>query len=193
MTFSLLKTIRLLSSTLVPIVFVTVEVTACSTLNAQPKFHQSSSRMVVESSTTSAQLTPQNSCPINETTTQESQASQVICNYYDAINHQDYARAYAYWSNNGSASHQTFQQFKRGFANTASVEVEIGTLGSIEGAVGSLYIEIPVISRAKTVTGNTQQFRGNYVLRRVNDVPGSTLDSRMWHLYSAHITKVNSN
>ncbi|HEY9827993.1 MAG TPA: hypothetical protein V6D19_21355, partial [Stenomitos sp.] len=51
-----------------------------------------------------------------------------------------------------------------------------------------LYIEIPVTVTAVTTDGTSQRFRGSYVLRRVNDVPGSTPEQRKWHLYSANLT-----
>lgn len=121
----------------------------------------------------------------------QQQAAQVIRHYYDAINQKDYESAYADWSANGTANQQSFEQFKQGFADTASVKVEIGEPGRINGAVGSLYVEVPVTITATTVNGTTQHFTGSYALKRINDVPGSTPEQRMWHLYSAKITPVN--
>ncbi len=118
-------------------------------------------------------------------------AVQVIRNYYSAIDRRDYEQAYSVWEGSGAASHQSFEQFKQSFANTASTAVTVGEPGRLEGAVGSTYIEIPVTVTAVTKNGTRQQFRGSYVLRRVNDVPGSTPQQRRWHLYSAHITQVN--
>lgn len=117
-------------------------------------------------------------------------AVQTIQNYYSAINRQDYRQAYLLWDREGAASQQSFEQFKQGFANTASTTVTVGEPGRVEGAAGSLYIEIPVTITAVTENGTQQQFRGSYVLRRVNSVPGSTLEEQQWHLYSAHITQV---
>jgi hypothetical protein len=119
-------------------------------------------------------------------------AIQVVRNYYDAINHQDYRRAYEDWANHGAASNQSFDQFKQGFADTASVSVEIGEPGRVEGAAGSLYIEVPVTITATTVSGSTQRFKGSYNLRRVNNIPGATLNDRTWHLYSANIVKASA-
>lgn len=121
----------------------------------------------------------------------QQQAAQVIRHYYDAINQKDYKRAYADWADNGTASQQSFEQFKQGFADTASVKVNIGEPGRINGAVGSLYVEVPVTITATTINGTTQHFTGSYTLKRINDVPGSTPEQQMWHLYSAKITPVN--
>lgn len=127
----------------------------------------------------------------NDENSQQQQAAQVIRHYYDAINQKDYERAYADWAANGTGSQQSFEQFKKGFTDTASVKVEIGEPGSINGAVGSLYVEIPVTITATTVNGTTQHFTGSYTLKRINDVPGSTPEQRIWHLYSAKITPVH--
>ncbi|MEH1914320.1 hypothetical protein [Nostoc sp.] len=43
---------------------------------------------------------------------------------------------------------------------------------------------------AVATNGTPQRFRGSYVLRRVNNVPGSTPEQQRWHLYSAKITQV---
>ena len=119
------------------------------------------------------------------------QAVRVIDRYYSAIARRDYKQAYSAWEGNGVASKQSFEQFERGFANTASVTVEIAKPGRLEGAAGSIYIEIPVKIAAIATNGTPQRFRGSYVLRRVNNVPGSTLEQLQWHLYSAKITQVS--
>lgn len=121
----------------------------------------------------------------------QQQAVQVIRNYYNAITRRDYQQAYSAWDRDGAASQQSFKQFKQGFANTKSTAVQVGEPGQLDGAAGSSYIKIPVTVTAVTKDGTQQRFRGNYVLRRVNDVPGSTLEQRKWHLYSANLTQVN--
>ena len=127
----------------------------------------------------------------DRTTLEQQKAAEVIRHYYNAINRKNYKDAYADWAGRGAASGQSFEQFKKGFANTASVKVNIGQPGSINGAVGSLYIEIPVTITATTVNRKTQRFTGSYTLKRINDVPGSTPEQRKWHLYSAKITSVS--
>ncbi|HEY9640562.1 MAG TPA: hypothetical protein V6C57_08760 [Coleofasciculaceae cyanobacterium] len=118
-------------------------------------------------------------------------AVQVIQDYYNAIAHRNYKQAYLAWDGEGAASQQSFEQFKQGFADTASTAVAVGEPGRLDGAAGSSYIEIPVTVTATTTAGTQQRFRGSYVLRRVNDVPGSTVEQRQWHLYSANITPVS--
>jgi hypothetical protein len=113
----------------------------------------------------------------------------VVRAYYDAIDRGDYARAYRLWGNDGAASRQTFEEFRGGFAETASVEVETGRPGRIEGAAGSRYIEIPVSIAAVKRDGTKQRFEGTYVLRRTV-VDGATEEQRTWHLDSARINAV---
>jgi hypothetical protein len=121
----------------------------------------------------------------------QQEAVQVIRGYYRAIAQRNYQQAYSAWEGDGAASQQSFEQFRQGFANTACVAVEVGVPGQLNGAAGSSYIEIPVTVTAITKDGTPQRFHGSYVLRRVNNVPGSTPEQRRWHLYSANITPIN--
>jgi len=118
-------------------------------------------------------------------------AAAVIDDYYAAIRARDYERAYRSWSSGGAASKQSFEEFRNGFADTATVDVRTGTPSRIEPAAGSRYIEIPVEITAKTTGGETQRFRGKYVLRRTV-VDGSTAEQRRWHIESAEIARVTS-
>ncbi len=63
-------------------------------------------------------------------------AVSVIREYYAAINAHDYRNAYELWSGKGEASSQTFADFTNGFAETASVSLNVGKPGVIEGAAG---------------------------------------------------------
>jgi hypothetical protein len=116
-------------------------------------------------------------------------AVAVIDAYYAAINRRDYDRAYRYWSGEGSASGQSLEQFTKGFADTAAVELRTGTPGRIDPAAGSRYVEIPIEITATTTVGKTQRFRGHYVLRR-SVVDGATVEQRQWHIASAKISRV---
>ena len=128
---------------------------------------------------------------IASTTPIQQAAVKAIRDYYDAISNRDYRQAYSAWDRNGAASQQSFEQFKQGFINTSSVTVEVGAPGRLDGAAGSSYIEVPVMVSATTTTGTSQQFRGSYILRRVNGISGSAPDQCGWHLYSANLAQVN--
>lgn len=113
-------------------------------------------------------------------------AASVIRDYYAAIAARDYARAYSHWGDGGAASGQSFEQFRAGFAETASVTADVGAPGRVEGAAGSRYVSVPVEVRATTTAGAAQCFRGTYTLRRAV-VPGATAEQRRWHIASADI------
>lgn len=115
------------------------------------------------------------------------QAAAVIRSYYQAIAAGDYARAYRLWSNDGAASGQTLQEFTRGYAETASVQADVGAPTDMQGAAGSVYVEVPVVVRAVTTEGERQHFEGTYTLRRSN-VDGATAEQRAWRIYDATIS-----
>lgn len=86
----------------------------------------------------------------------------VVREYYEAIAARDFERAYRYWL----APAQSLDDFTKGFADTASVEVKTGAPSRIEGAAGSQYVEMPVTISATTKSGEKQRFEGTYTLRR---------------------------
>lgn len=63
-----------------------------------------------------------------------------------------------------------------------SYNAQVGAPGEIEGAAGSLFVEVPVVSYARLKTGQEEHRSGKAVLRRVNDVPGSTAEQRAWRI-----------
>ena len=156
---------------------MTIALTACSVSS--------------QSRTPTAKILP--ASPTQNTSGDESSsqaAVRVIRDYYSAIARQDYQQAYLDWDTEGSASQQSFEQFKQGFANTVSTTVEVGKPEAPNGSAGSVYLEVPVTVNAKTTNATLQRFHGSYVLRRVNNVSGSTPTQREWHLYSADLKPV---
>ncbi|BAY90759.1 hypothetical protein FDUTEX481_02085 [Tolypothrix sp. PCC 7601] len=168
-----------------------IAITGCSNSGTSQLSSVNSPSVANISDTSSPTSSPVSPTPNTADSQLEQEAVQVIRDYYSAIARHDYKQAYSTWSGDGAASQQSFEQFQQGFANTASVAVEVGEPGRVEGAAGSLYINIPVTVTAVTADGTPQRFRGNYVLRRVNNVPGSTPEQRLWHIDSAKITKAN--
>jgi len=91
-------------------------------------------------------------------------AEAVVRSYYNAVNRQEYARAYGYWEPAAAASQlKPFDQFQQGYAQTTSVTLTIGTVGSDVGA-GQLYYMVPVAIAARNSDGSTQRFVGCYRL-----------------------------
>jgi hypothetical protein len=143
-----------------------VSLTACMS----PPTPNASTPEVAPTSDSSPAPGPENRPDDSSTLSSEQQeAAQAIRDYYGAISAHDYDHAYSLWQGDGMASQQTFEEFKQGFAQTASVSVNVGEAGAVNGAAGSLYVEIPVTVTAVTTAGTRQQFCGSYTLRRVND------------------------
>ncbi|MBA15394.1 MAG: hypothetical protein CMN73_03460 [Sphingomonas sp.] len=113
-------------------------------------------------------------------------AQDAIRRYYSAINAHDYATAYATWSDNGEASGKSLDAFTRGFAQTRHTAVMFGDPGEVEGAAGSVYIELPVTIDAELNDGTRQKFTGSYTLRQVNG-PNGPGPSQGWHIASASL------
>lgn len=103
--------------------------------------------------------------------------------YYAAIDQHALAQAFTYWSGNGQASQQTFEQFATGYAHTASATIALGK-GQGQGAAGSVYTDIPSVVHATTSDGSQQTFCGTYTLRRSNVPP---FDKLGWHIEGAKI------
>lgn len=112
-------------------------------------------------------------------------AVQVVRDYYAAVSRRDYRGAYAIWH-----GRQDYARFRRGYAQTARADVTPLPPFAAEGAAGSVYAVIRVRVDASLRSGHRQHFIGSYRLRRVNDVPGSTVAQRRWRIVDAHLRKV---
>jgi hypothetical protein len=115
-------------------------------------------------------------------------AIQPLRDYYAWINQKKYTEAFAVWEkreDGNAANGQSFEAFESGFGDTASVTVEIGAPGEIEGAAGSNFIEIPVVISATSTGGQRQKFAGTYTLRSSN-----MAEDKSWHIYAARVKKV---
>ena len=60
--------------------------------------------------------------------------------------------------------------------------MEIGKPGDMEGAAGSIYVTVPVGLLWQDQGRRTFRRGADVILRRVNDVPGSTEAQRRWHI-----------
>lgn len=95
-----------------------------------------------------------------------------------------FGEARAMWSDGGNASGRDPAAFAAAFAGIEGLEFGLGEPGASEGAAGSVYIEIPA---TLTGTGARGPWRVEepVVLRRVNNVDGSTEEQRRWHIAKA--------
>ncbi|HEX7069753.1 MAG TPA: hypothetical protein VF190_03060 [Rhodothermales bacterium] len=112
--------------------------------------------------------------------------TSVIRRYYEALNAGDFRRAYEMWGGRGSATGQSFEEYRAFFDGMRRLEVETGMPGRIEPAAGSRYVEIPVMLRITHDDGRVETREGTYTLRQ-SVVDSSTPAQRNWHIYSADI------
>jgi len=71
--------------------------------------------------------------------------------------------------------------FDRQFAGLSHTRATPGTAGDQEGAAGSIYVSVPLTISGEQ-GGKHIERSAVAVLRRVNDVPGSTEAQRHWHI-----------
>lgn len=110
----------------------------------------------------------------------------LLASYYNAINLQDYQRAYSYWEN----PPDPYDEFAAGFADTASVQVIVQPPTRYSGAAGSRYVEIPTVLLAEHFDGAQLMYAGCFVARTSNLQPPDIPEEDVWHLYSADVTEV---
>lgn len=133
---------------------------------------------------------PDDRTPVSEApfTPQSAQgAANVVQTYYALIEAGKYGEAWKLWSDGGRASGMSEAEFAASFDKYGEYHANIGAPGRIEGAAGSLYVEVPVQVYGRLKSGAEFNMLGPVTLRRVNDVPGSTAEQRRWHIARADI------
>ena len=94
-----------------------------------------------------------------------STAESVIRSFYDAINRQEYSRAWSYYADGQGVP--KFDAFVKGYSDTKSVKVAFGP-STGDGAAGSTYWALPVSLDAVNSKGKHSYFAGCYTLRLAN-------------------------
>lgn len=64
----------------------------------------------------------------------------------------------------------------------ASYHAQVGAPGRVEGAAGSLYVDVPVVLYGRMADGPEFHRSGHVTLRRVNGVPGATAEQLAWRI-----------
>lgn len=107
-----------------------------------------------------------------------SEAAELIARgFVDLINRRRFDEAYMLLGP-GAPPRAVFDQQ---FASWSDLHASMGTPGPQEGAAGSIYLSIPVQLTGR-LHGERSDRSLSLVLRRVNDVPGSTDAQRHWHI-----------
>jgi hypothetical protein len=104
-------------------------------------------------------------------------AGQVVQHYGALIEQGRWTESWELWTDPPAA-----KQFDRNWRNASEVHMEIGKPGDMEGAAGSSYITVPAVFYGKTKPAGSFRRAADVILRRVNDVPGSTEAQRRWHI-----------
>ena len=73
------------------------------------------------------------------------------------------------------------RHFITAFDRYSHRSVTVGDAHDQEGAAGSIYVEVPLTITGQ-INGKNATGHAAAVLRRVNDVPGSTEAQRHWHI-----------
>jgi hypothetical protein len=101
----------------------------------------------------------------------------LLASFYNAIDRQEYQRAYGYWESPPSP----YDQFAQGYADTASVQLIVQLPAFVDAGAGNLHAAIPTVLVATKRDGSQQTFVGCYITHKVNIQPD------VWHLASATV------
>lgn len=97
-----------------------------------------------------------------------STAAAVIESLYNAINREEYLRAWSYFEHDDALGQDAlvadFEQFAAGYAETETVSLLVGP-EMTEGAAGTVYYAIPVAIHAVGRDGASAGFAGCYTLK----------------------------
>lgn len=112
-----------------------------------------------------------------------------LISYYNAINREEYRRAYQYWESPGSglpSQPADYSSFVQGYADTVSVAVTFGSPAS-SGAAGSIYASVPTVIMATHTDGTVHTFAGCYIVRHTNPGIDPSPTAELWRIYNAMI------
>jgi hypothetical protein len=115
------------------------------------------------------------------TTGQSRDPAAVLATWVRALERRDWAAARATWGDFGADSGLAPDEFAKRWDCYQRLRLTVGR-GQQEGATGSLYYEAPLKLDALRRDGGLAVEQGSVLLRRVNDVPGSTAERRRWHI-----------
>jgi len=104
-------------------------------------------------------------------------AGQVVQHYGALIEQGRWADARELWSDPPAAA-----KFEARLKGPWTIHMEIGELGGMEGAAGSSYVTVPATFYHGDDSRGPERVEAKMILRRVNDVPGSTEAQRRWHI-----------
>lgn len=105
----------------------------------------------------------------------------LIASFYNAINRQEYQRAYSYWREAPSS----YESFVEGYNNTNSVRVIVQPPEMIDAGAGNLFQSITTLLIAQQLDGSYKEFVGCYNTHKNNTEPDTK-----WEIQGATIAEV---
>lgn len=114
----------------------------------------------------------------------------LVASYYNAINLQDYERAFSYWIN-PPASTPTLTAFEQGFSVTARVAPFAWVPVYVDAGAGNLFAQVPVLLVSQLVDGTEQYYAGCFIAHKANVPVGDAAEpDPNWSLQNATLTQV---
>jgi hypothetical protein len=129
--------------------------------------------------------TPISEAPFTEESAQG--AANVVQSYYALVESGRYPQAWRLWSDGGRASGMSAQAFAASFDRYSEYHANIGAPGEIEGAAGSLFVEVPVQVYGRLRSGEPFHMLGPVRLRRCNHVPGCSAEQLKWRIAASGV------
>lgn len=126
-------------------------------------------------------------CPPACGAEEEPGPAEVLRSYFAHIENGRFDDAWRLWSDGGRSSGMSREDFAASFGHYGEYRATIGTPGRIEGAAGSLYVEVPVIVAGRLRSGEPVRMEGMVQLRRCNDVPGCTAEQLRWRIAASSL------
>jgi hypothetical protein len=110
----------------------------------------------------------------------------VVASLYNALNRQEYLRAWSYF---GEGAVADYPSFRDGYQDTMTVDVAYGAVQS-DGAAGTIYSTVPVAIAAHHKDGSVAFFAGCYTVAQVQPAlqdtpPFRPIEIRQGHLHPA--------
>ena len=106
-------------------------------------------------------------------------AKAVVADYAALAEKGQFTQAAKYWTNATAAA-----QFASTLEDYPKVKMTAGEPSDEEGAMGSIFITVPLTLDLTLRSGSPYQMTCKAAVRRVNDVPGSSAEQRRWHIES---------
>lgn len=115
----------------------------------------------------------------------------VVASYYNAINLNDYARAYGYWENPPKGA--TLAQFAAGYTDTVGAAAFVRLPAASDAGAGNIFAAVPVLLAADHTDGSQHFYAGCFTVHKVNVPVGSAPEPDPdWHLNSALMREVTT-